>query len=87
MTTLQRSLIAIDLFLQHCQRHLDPYDWKILTRRLVGTPLEQGYSVQEQWTARQMVEYYGPRLSDDEWRAVVRRQRLVRSRQRARRAP
>jgi hypothetical protein len=87
MTTLQRSLIAIDLFLAHCQQHLDAHDWKILTRRLVGTPLEQGYSVQERWTARQMVEYYGPRLSDDEWRTVVRKQRLARRRARKEVAP
>ena len=80
MSTLHHYLKAIDRLLTHCQQHLEPHEWKIFTRRLVGTPLEQGYSVQERWTARHMVEYYWPRLSRQEQAAFLRQQRLARKR-------
>ena len=74
MTTLQHYLNVIDQLLEHGRQHLHPEQWKVFTRRLVGTPLEQGYSVQERWTARMMVEYYWPRLSTDEQDAFVQQQ-------------
>ena len=76
MSTLDYYLSLIDRFLEHCHQHLGPHEWKILTRRLVGTPLEQGYSVQEQWTAKMMVDYYWPRLSVAEQEAFLRKQRM-----------
>ena len=72
MSTLKDYLALIERFLDHGRQHLDANDWKIFTRRLVGTPLEQGYSVQERWTADQMIKYYWPRLHPDEQDAFLR---------------
>ena len=86
MSSLHHYLKAINHFLDHCQQHLEPHEWKIFTRRLVGTPLEQGYSVQERWTAHMILEYYWPRLSRQEQAAFLRKQRLASKRQDTRRS-
>ena len=80
MSTLDHYLKTIGRFLAHCQQHLTPDEWDMLTRRL--TSATEGSSVEKSWTPRDYIEYYWPRLSATEQAAFVRQQRLARKQER-----